>query len=155
MNASFQGADTADTRYSRVGVADARTVARIRNEFGRWLRTHLTLTEEQYSDVVLAVNEALTNSAEFAYRTFPEAGTVSIDAQYSSATGSLTVVVVDYGAWNEGDPPHRSHTRGRGIQLMRALADLAVIERGSEGTVVQMRFDHCAAVSDSSALSEA
>ena len=91
----------------------------------------MALDEERISDIVLAVNEALANAAEFAYRTFPEAGTVSIEARHGAAR--LVVEVSDNGVWYDEDPV-RSRTRGRGIPLMKTLSDGATIERRPEGT---------------------
>jgi serine/threonine-protein kinase RsbW len=147
MNGPSRHADTAEAQFVRVVAAEARTVSTVRNEFGRWIRAQLALDEERVSDIVLAVNEALANAAEFAYRTFPDAGTVSIEAQHSGATGSLVVVVSDHGVWYDEDPV-RSRTRGRGIPLMRALSDGATIERKPDGTRVRLRFDNCSAVAD-------
>ena len=145
MNSPTRRADTADAHFLRVVAADARTVSTVRNEFGRWIRASLALDDERISDIVLAVNEALANSAEFAYRTFPEAGTVSIEARHGNA--SLVVEVSDNGVWYDEDPV-RSRTRGRGIPLMKALSDGATIERRPDGTRVRLRFDNCAAAAD-------
>jgi serine/threonine-protein kinase RsbW len=145
MNGPTRRADTADAQFVRVVAADARTVSSVRNEFGRWVRAEMALDEERISDIVLAVNEALANAAEFAYRTFPEAGTVSIEARHGAAR--LVVEVSDNGVWYDEDPV-RSRTRGRGIPLMRALSDGATIERKPDGTRVRLRFDNCSAVAD-------
>jgi len=139
--------DAASAQFTRVVVADAGTVADVRSEFSQWIRAQFALDEERVSDIVLAVNEALANAAEFAYITLPEAGTVSIDASHSAITGSLLVVVADRGMWLAEDPV-RSRTRGRGIPLMRTLSDGARIDRMPDGTTVQLRFDNCTAVPD-------
>ena len=153
MNGPTRRADTADAQFVRVVAADARTVSSVRNEFGRWVRAEMALDEERISDIVLAVNEALANAAEFAYRTFPEAGTVSIEARHGAAR--LVVEVSDNGVWYDEDPV-RSRTRGRGIPLMKALSDGATIERTPEGTRVRLRFDNCAAAANRpGAMSEA
>lgn len=152
MDGSAQPVDAA--RYSRVGVADGQTVAQIRNEFTAWLRAHLALSDERRSDIVLAVNEALSNSAEFAYLGKPEAGTISLGAQHDGAA-TLIVQIVDHGSWHDGVPPPRHNTRGKGIPLMCALSDEATIERLPEGTRVLMRFDGCAGASVSGAMSDA
>jgi len=131
-------------------------VADIRTEFAQWLRDHLVVSPERLSDIVLAVNEALANSAEYAYRSCEEVGTVSIEATHDSTTASLTVVMTDRGSWNDDNSDPRSHTRGRGIPLMYALSDSAVIQRLSDGTEVRLRFDDCpAGANRSDALTEA
>jgi serine/threonine-protein kinase RsbW len=56
------------SRFVRTRVAaDARRAARTRAEFGSWLETHFTLRAERANDLLLAVNEAIANAAEFAY----------------------------------------------------------------------------------------
>lgn len=145
MNSPTRRANTADAQFVRVVAAEPRTVATVRSEFTQWIRTHLSLDEERVSDIVLAVNEALANAAEFAYRDFPEAGTIAIEARHRADTGTLTVSTADRGVWLAEDPV-RSRTRGRGIPLMRMLSDDVTIDRGSAGTRVRLRFDHCAAL---------
>ena len=45
------------------------SAATVRREFSDWLRRYFTLDATKASDVVLAVNEAMANAAEFAYVT--------------------------------------------------------------------------------------
>ena len=73
--------------------------AQIRHEFSDWLRGHFTLDAIKASDVVLAVNEALANAAEFAYVTAQQAGVMHVRADYDGAAAVLTVTVTDEGAW--------------------------------------------------------
>jgi serine/threonine-protein kinase RsbW len=120
----------------------------MRREFAAWLADNFVLSAERHSDIVLAVNEALSNSAEFAYVDRPEAGTIALDARHDDATATLVVVIADRGAWYDGAPPPRYHTRGRGIPLMRVLSDKATIERLPEGTRVSLRFGGCVGASD-------
>jgi anti-sigma regulatory factor (Ser/Thr protein kinase) len=102
----------------------------------------LAFAETRICDVVLAVNEALANAAEFAYRRGP-AGTVGITAIRGDGCGTLTVTITDQGLWREVDPLRRRRSRGRGIPLMRALADDVVIDTTAPGTRVCLRFlDH-------------
>ena len=72
MDAPDRPSPITDARFVREVDADARAVAGVRNQFAQWIRSHLVLDEERVSDIVLAVNEALANSAEFAYVTLPE-----------------------------------------------------------------------------------
>lgn len=120
--------------------ADARTAARIREDFGCWLRRRLDLDETHLCDVVLAVNEALANACEFAYPG-DRPGAVHLDAVHDPSCATLTVTVSDQGRWRDGDPLHSERSRGRGIPLMRSLADGVVIETSGLGTRVGLRFD--------------
>jgi serine/threonine-protein kinase RsbW len=93
------------------------------------------------------VNEALTNAAEFAYVASNERGTMSVSARYDAADRKLIAMVSDHGAWLEKEPDGKPNTRGRGIQLMRALADRTTIESESSGTQVRLEFGDCSLVS--------
>ncbi len=133
--------------YSSNGPADAQTVAEFRRALSQWLRANFALDAVRLNDVLLAVNEALTNSAEFAYVDAEEPGTMSVTARSDAAARRLAVVVTDHGTWLEKVPDGRPNTRGRGIQLMHALADRATIQREPSGTQVRMEFDDCPLIS--------
>ena len=137
LSPSAAGAD-----FVRTESADALAVARLRHELSHWLRTHLTLDRDRLNDVLLAVNEALTNSAEYAYR--GREGTMALYAR-CDADGALLVDVSDRGSWRHVDPGAQPNTRGRGLPLMRALSDRMTISWTADGTCVQMRFDNCEA----------
>ena len=143
MTDQIYSMSAADVDFVHVDTADALTVARMRRELSQWLSTHLTLDPDRLNDVLLAVNEALTNSAEFAYR--GRQGTMTLQAHYDGADGTLLVDVSDRGTWRHVDPESQPNTRGRGIPLMRALADRMTISRMPGGTNVQMQFGDCAA----------
>jgi|688.fasta_scaffold1010297_1 anti-sigma regulatory factor (Ser/Thr protein kinase) len=123
--------------------ADPLTVTRIRDEFSRWLRGGTGVDEHRACDVVLAVNEALSNSAEFAYTDGGD-GTVDVDAVHDVVRHTLSVTVSDRGHWQETNPLHRQRCRGRGIPLMRTLADSVIIDTSGLGTSVRLRFDDVA-----------
>jgi anti-sigma regulatory factor (Ser/Thr protein kinase) len=131
----------APAAFTLTDTADAHTVAHFRAELARWLRARFALDAGRFNDVLLAVNEALTNAAEFAYR--GRRGTVTMQAEYLPADAALVFDVSDRGQWRHTDPRTRSNTRGRGIPLMRALADHASISRQPGGTRVRLRFDRC------------
>ncbi|OBG17007.1 hypothetical protein A5765_06705 [Mycolicibacterium celeriflavum] len=133
--------------FSSNGPADARTVAEFRNAFAQWLRANFALDADRLSDVLLAVNEALTNAAEFAYVQAQQPGTMSVTARYDAADRRLVAVVSDHGTWLEKTPDGKPNTRGRGIQLMRALADRVTIDRAASGTRVGLDFGDCPLIS--------
>jgi serine/threonine-protein kinase RsbW len=133
------GATEAEFVFS--GTADASAVVQCRNEFSRWLQSSFALDAMQRNDVVLAANEALTNSAEFAYLGAEKPGTMTMRATFRSADRRLSVVITDRGMWRVPAPSTAPNTRGRGIQLMRALADRMTISRRPSGTVVELEFD--------------
>lgn len=132
------------SRFVRRRVAaDARNAARTRAEFGTWLDRHFTLGAERSNDLLLAVNEALANAAEFAYVDAARRGTVDLSATYDEAGDTLAVSVNDRGRWHHkpSEPatvPPQPQVRGRGIPLMRALADRVTIDRTPQGTQVTL-----------------
>jgi anti-sigma regulatory factor (Ser/Thr protein kinase) len=128
-----------------VDTADARTVSWLRHGLSQWLRTHVMPEEDKLNDILLAVNEALTNAAEFAYRG-RQPGTMTLQVSYDRSNGTLIAEVSDNGTWRHVDPAAQPNTRGRGIPMMRALADGIKISQLQNGTHVQMRFDECARV---------
>lgn len=135
--------DATELGFSSNGPADASTVAEFRNAFAQWLRASFALDAERLSDVLLAVNEALTNAAEFAYVQSQQPGTMSVTARYDAADRRLVATVSDQGAWLEKEPDGKPNTRGRGIELMRALSDRTTIDRSASGTRVQLEFGDC------------
>lgn len=131
--------------FARSGVvADAVNVVRLREELEHWLGTRFVLDRLRRNDLVLAVNEALANVAEFAYRHAPQAGTVEVRAEYDRATSILTITVADNGSWRGSGEREDKRTRGRGIPLMEALSDEVGIDAGDHGTTVSMKFGNVA-----------
>jgi len=126
--------------------ADAHNAGYVREQFADWLRQCTELDETRFSDVVLAVNEALANAAEFAYLHAGGTGTIDVDAVRHRDASTLTVTVADQGSWRNPDPARQGRTRGRGIPLMRALADEVTIDTSALGTTVCLRFDNVHAV---------
>jgi serine/threonine-protein kinase RsbW len=126
-------------------VADPVSAALIRREFSDWLRRYFTLDATQSSDMVLAVNEAMANAAEFAYVAVTRPGTMHVQADYDGGAATLTVTVTDQGAWRSGDRAPKRLSRGRGIPLMHALADRATVDSSPTGTRVRLEWSRVAA----------
>ncbi len=123
------------SRFVRTRVAaDARSAARTRAEFGVWLERYFSLDDDRFSDLVLAVNEAIANAAEFAYVDAAERGTVDVLAAYDGDSDTLAVSVDDRGRWRQKKPV-QYQMRGRGIPLMETLADDVTIDPTPQGTV--------------------
>ena len=126
--------------------ADAACAAQMRQEFSVWLKRYFTLDPTKVSDVVLAVNEALANAAEFAYSAVEHPGGMHLLADYDTAAEILTVTVADEGAWRLADAGSKLGSRGRGIPLMQALADRATIDSTATGTRVCLEWNQVDAV---------
>jgi anti-sigma regulatory factor (Ser/Thr protein kinase) len=122
-------------------VADATAAGNTRRDFADWLGEHVDVDEVRLSDIVLAVNEALANAAEFAYVGMSDGGTFDMEAVLDSESATLTVTISDQGRWRDKDPYLEQRTRGRGIPLMRMLAEDVTIDRSALGTTVCLRFD--------------
>jgi anti-sigma regulatory factor (Ser/Thr protein kinase) len=115
-------------------VAATDAVPALRRLTRRWA-AESDLDEELAEDVVLAVDEAVTNVVEHAY---PEVtGAVRLRLTRWEC-GELTVVVEDDGTWRPlpGDPGFR----GRGLSLIDRLADHAHVTPTSTGTLVWMTW---------------
>jgi anti-sigma regulatory factor (Ser/Thr protein kinase) len=100
----------------------------------RDLRTALAesgLPEDELYDLLLAACEAATNAIEHAQQpTVP-----FVDVLLDVTDGQVIIVIRDHGRWRHGPPtPHR----GRGLSLMRDLADTAV-DPLPNGTTVTIR----------------
>ena len=144
MTASEKPCST--TQFMRRDVtADPQSASAIRREFSDWLGRYFTLDATKASDMVLAVNEAMANAAEYAYVNHPRPGTMHVRALYDGSAATLSVTVTDEGAWRSSDPVTAGHRRGRGIPLMHALADRATVDSSSAGTTVCLEWSHVAA----------
>ena len=131
------------TRFAQTSVlADAACAAQLRQEFSVWLKRYFALDPTKVSDVVLAVNEALANAAEFAYSAVERPGAMHLLADYDTRAEVLTVTVTDEGAWRIADGEKKHISRGRGIPLMQALADSTSIDSSPAGTRVRMEWNH-------------
>jgi anti-sigma regulatory factor (Ser/Thr protein kinase) len=120
--------DPAHLRMSfRPELGELRT---LRDLLRRWAR-HVGVDEARANDVVLVASEAASNAIEHARSPDAPAFTVSVQA----GDDAVDVEVRDYGGWHEPPPGHD----GRGLKVMRALADDLVVDGTSDGTVVRFR----------------
>jgi serine/threonine-protein kinase RsbW len=128
------------TPLRRTRPADAAHASRLREDLDAWLhRVGPPLTESRCADVLLGVNEALANCAEHAYRGHAD-GDITMHATYDDAAGRVHVQISDRGRWLPRPAVVRNH-RGRGLALMRALADQCTVDRGTDGTTVRLDYD--------------
>ena len=128
--------------------AEPASAARSRRAITEWLESLCGLASlcDVGQDLVLAVNEAISNSCEHAYRGEP--GTVRLRARVRAvgepapglgpcAHCEVWVEVSDHGRWRE--PPDDPGFRGRGLMMAEASVDGMGIERSANGTTVTMR----------------
>jgi serine phosphatase RsbU (regulator of sigma subunit)/anti-sigma regulatory factor (Ser/Thr protein kinase) len=110
--------------------ADADQLATVRHLIRRWVTANGG-SDDDCAAFAIAVSEACANAIEHAYG--PGEATITLHA---ALTGDLaTVAVRDRGRWRE---PRGRH-RGRGIPVMREFMDDVSIEKGDEGTTVELR----------------
>jgi anti-sigma regulatory factor (Ser/Thr protein kinase) len=121
----------------RVMAADGAAPAAVRQLFRAWLG-ELSWPMEDADDLLLAVSEAVSNSAEHAY---PPGlvGHVVVEAEcVLDGNGSRQVVITvdDQGSWRP--PPDWHENRRRGLPLMRACTASLDVSGTPSGTRVRM-----------------
>jgi serine/threonine-protein kinase RsbW len=105
----------------------------IRTRLAAWARG-FGLSADAVDDIVLATHEALANIADHAY---PDgSGDAELDA--ACVEGEIRVVVRDHGQWRP--PVTDPGWRGRGLVLIRGLAEHVDVQRADAGTIIAMRW---------------
>lgn len=122
------------TRFSCRLVAGPAQLRPARHAISGWA-ADIGLPPERVDDLALAVGEALSNSIEHAY----PGGTGAIEMTGVVDDSVLRVEIRDHGCWRE--PRAHPGWRGRGISMIRALADEARVERRENGTIVTMAWN--------------
>jgi anti-sigma regulatory factor (Ser/Thr protein kinase) len=107
----------------------------IRADIESWAKA-AGMSEDGADDLVLATYEALTNAAEHAY----ESGRWTVDlVVVRTPEARIVVSVRDRGRWRP--PPADPGFRGRGMTMMRSLADEIDVRSDADGTSVLMWWD--------------
>jgi serine/threonine-protein kinase RsbW len=121
--------------------ATADRLAQIRRRLLAWIAP-LGVPDAVVADIVLAVNEACTNSVEHAY---PDThGLIKVEA--TAQDGRIVICVIDRGSWRT--PSNLPTTRGRGLPIIEAISDGVKLSRTSSGTTVRITFHIAGAPSD-------
>lgn len=106
----------------------------VRHQLERWA-ARTGLPAPAVDDLVLSTYEALANAAEHAY----PSGSGPVDMVAARTTdGRVLVIVSDRGRWRP--PPADPGFRGRGLLMIRALAQRVEVQQGSHGTTVHMEW---------------
>jgi PAS domain S-box-containing protein len=113
--------------------ATASVLRDLRRTVESWAAT-AGLDDDATDDLQFALGEAAANAAEHAY---PHGGGEFDYEVARTAAGAVAVRVRDRGAWRTA-PADRGH-RGRGLQVIHALADNVRIDAGPTGT--DIRFE--------------
>jgi serine/threonine-protein kinase RsbW len=135
-------ADVAQT-LDLVLAADWISPSVARDRVRSWLRAN-RWSPAHVDDLVLAINEAVSNSIEHGYLVRPEGpateGAVTVHGVViTSANGArhVELTVRDTGVWlAPTDDPHSN--RGQGVRLMRACVEHLTIEGSDLGTTVTL-----------------
>ncbi len=114
----------------------------LRQNLGAWLR-ELGVVADLVDAVVLATYEAMVNVVTHAYQGKPGV----LDLMAEVANDVLTVTVTDYGRW-QSPAEEPSPEGGRGLTLIRGLADEASIVSTEHGTTVRMTWPRLADARD-------
>ncbi|MFP5073118.1 SpoIIE family protein phosphatase [Pseudonocardia nantongensis] len=116
--------------------AEPKRLAPLRRSVGAWAQT-CGMGSDGTSDLQLTVGEAATNAIEHAYP--PGGADAGVEIELALVPdGSVTVRVRDEGRWRP--PPVDPGYRGRGIALIRELAEDVLIEASDDGTAVRFRL---------------
>ncbi|OBK66691.1 hypothetical protein A5653_02385 [Mycobacterium colombiense] len=133
-------------RFVQKAPGNAPGARRMRREFAGWLQRHFLLDTEGFSDLVLAVNEAVTNAVEHGCtRDARGRETVAVAAFYDDDTDTLAVTITDEGHWRRVDAepptaPSQYQRHGYGLPLLRLLTDETRIDTSERGTHVLLRW---------------
>lgn len=120
--------------------ADPVQLTVIRHQLADWLAP-LRLTEQETADVVLAVDEAVSNAVEHAYGP-GESGQVELTLW--TEPGTLSIEIVDHGQWRTPAAdaqvvPETAPQASRGIGLMNTMVESVLIHFDDRGSRVLLR----------------
>jgi anti-sigma regulatory factor (Ser/Thr protein kinase) len=111
--------------------AEPHLLSHLRSVVRAW-SLGLGFSPDTTEDIVLAANEAASNTIDHAYPDADDANTVEL--RLWVADFAAHVEVLDHGRWQA--PKHGPALRGFGLRIMRQLIDTATIHPGPAGTTV-------------------
>lgn len=117
--------------------ADPAAPSVLRDRMRAWLDQH-GWPAEGSADLVLAVNEAVSNAVDHAYPDDDATATVDVQLRVVAAEGHrwIEAVVRDHGRWQP--PPATRTSGGHGLPVMRACTAALRIDTGPDGTRVYL-----------------
>lgn len=131
------GSSPAAEEWSRAGIpARVEELAPLRRQVQAWANsTHLSTA--QVGALILATYEAMANVVAHAYA--HGAGVFDVRAAATQDQRTVTVTVTDAGRWKT--PSAQGIAGGRGLPLMRGLADYQEVHSTADGTRVTLRWN--------------
>ncbi|WP_017973713.1 ATP-binding protein [Actinopolyspora halophila] len=130
-----RGEPDSELCYRDLPAAPERLPA-LRNALAEWAGT-AGLGAEQVEMLMLASYEALANVVAHAYP--DDSGVLDLEARLLHESARVEVTVTDYGHWRPAQEEHRD-LGGRGLILLRSLAEHAEVSTGEGGTTVRMHW---------------
>lgn len=135
-------------RHWRGVTAEPTSLPAVRRELAEWAE-QLGVDAERVEMMTLATYEALSNVALHAYP--DEHGVLDMGAAYWRGRARVQVTVADRGRWCP-EPTDRGGLGGRGLVLIRSLAEHCEVTSDANGTTVRMSWtvgdkQHAAAAS--------
>jgi serine/threonine-protein kinase RsbW len=116
------------------GLAIAAGLSDVRRAIQEW-GERVGLPAGLVGELALATYEAMANAVEHAYAGVAPGG---VSVLVSESPGWVEVVVADQGKWHE--PAARTGFRGRGLLLIKGLAEEMTVSQSELGTTVRMRW---------------
>lgn len=129
------GTPVADVHFAAVP-ADPQRLPGLRRALAEWAE-RAGMSAEQVEVLALTSYEALANAAEHAYS--DGEGVLEVHATYSPERARVQVTVTDAGRWRP-PPIDRGEWGGRGLVLIRNLAEHAEVSTDATGTTVRMSW---------------
>lgn len=117
--------------------ADPDRLTEVRHALATWA-SGIGMPTEQQEELVLAAYEAMANSVEHAYADYANGDAIVIVDATHHRDGAVTVTVTDRGRWKQ--PVPSNGLRGRGLLLIRNLAQDTRIDTHDRGTTVTMAW---------------
>jgi len=108
-------------------------LAGIRTAARRWLR-QAGARRMQVDDLLIGLGEAASNAVEHAYGDGPVG---DVEVSLALRGGGIELTVRDEGRWRHSEVARANG--GRGLTLMRMVADEVAVDGGETGTTVRMR----------------
>jgi serine/threonine-protein kinase RsbW len=158
-----QGDESADDQRSDLSITLQATLiapAVARQRLGRWLAA-MAWPHTERDDVVLAVNEAVSNAIEHAYGVTRHGqrivGEVSVQVRIvptGPGDRDLLVTVRDDGGWKPPSDTSDARNGGFGFVLLRELTDDLQVDGREDGTTVTFRLHSTPRPKDRRQISE-
>jgi serine/threonine-protein kinase RsbW len=132
--------DDGAATLTKIARAEPDSMAEFRRPVRRWIDDFVHVDAQRKADIVLAIDEALSNCVDHAYRDPGSPGMMTLEIAYNAQTETVKACVTDHGTWIEPASRTSTSVRGKGLLLMRALSDEVTVNSTAEGTTICLCF---------------